>query len=231
MNFTHCPVQLPYTDLVTESIDGKRHYITPNGDKYPSITNIISEVMTKKGIEKWRKKVGEETANRISKRASSRGTRIHEMIEHFINNEKVFDKNPVYMENFLVAKNTLCNKINNVYAQEVPLYSDQLRIAGRVDCIADFDGIPSIIDFKTASKPKKESYIESYFVQGAFYGFAWKELTNRLASQIVIIIINDEDPQPQIFIKRTADYVSKLVEVRRQYDINLIQAMYQKSEI
>ena len=163
MLFHHVP--LTTTEMDAEMIDGKRYYLTPSGGKYPSITTVIGSNPEKKaGIAKWRRNVGEEKANRISTRAASRGTDFHLMCEDWLNNaydEEKFKGKHLPLVMFKNTKTTL-SRINNIYAQEVALYSDHLEIAGRVDCIAEFDGELSIIDFKTSAKEKKLKWIEDY---------------------------------------------------------------------
>ena len=162
--FTHVDCELP--KLKRKNIDGARYY-TVNGRPMVSITSVTSWYNKQIFID-WRKRIGEAEANRITKRATSRGTATHELIEnHLLNKEVEFDK-PSPKMLFLQAKETLKN-INNIYALEESLYSEELGVAGTVDCIAEYNGELSIIDFKTAEKPKKRDWIENYFVQAAAY--------------------------------------------------------------
>ena len=165
MNFKHVGCDIDY-DLATETINGKRFYVTPGGNKYPSVTTITSQY-NKQSIMEWRKRVGEEEANRISSKAAGRGTRVHTLCENYLNNQE--DYLQKQMPDAIVMFNTLqplLNEyVNNIHALEVPLYSDYLRTAGRVDCIAEFDGAISVIDFKTSSKPKEDKWIENYYMQ------------------------------------------------------------------
>jgi len=214
MAFNHCP-PIELLELSTENIDGKRHYITPGG-KYPSITTVLGQ-FKKDSLLQWRKRVGEEEANKISNRASSRGTKVHLLCEKYLLNEEIDKKKymPDSLASFYSIKPHL-HRINNIHKLEVPLYSNRLKIAGRCDAIAEFDDILSIIDYKTSSKEKKEEWIEDYFQQATFYSLSYAELTGIIIKQIVIIIAVD-DGNPQVFIKPTKDYINPLISKIKYY--------------
>ena len=212
MLFNHVP--LTPIELVAEMVDGRRLYPVPSGGKYPSITTVLSCNPEKKaGIMKWRKRVGEEKANRISNRAATRGTAFHLMCEDYLNNRydetKFKDKHlPLMM--FKNAKPTL-NRINNIYAQEAALYSDHLEIAGRVDCIAEFDGELSIIDFKTSAEEKKIEWIEDYLIQETAYGCILYE-QYKLKINKIVTIIACESGDTQVFVETPKkEYLQKLI--------------------
>jgi hypothetical protein len=209
------PPSLEY-DLPTETINGKRHYRTPEGNAYPSITTCLS-ILSKQAIMEWRKRVGEEEANKISTQAARRGTNVHQMCEDYINNEldpKKFMPNERYMFNSI--KPVIDENINNVYAQEVALYSDYLGVAGRVDCIAEWNGKLSVIDFKTSRKPKKKEQIGNYFQQASAYCVMWEERTGIPINQTVILIAVD-DEEPQVFIERRDNYIYECAETIKMY--------------
>ena len=181
--FTHVECELP--KLKRQNIDGARYY-TVNGRPMVSITSVTSH-WNKQIFVDWRKRIGEAEANRITKRATSRGTATHELIEnHLLNKEVEFDK-PSPKMLFLQAKETLKN-INNIYALEKSLFSEELGVAGTVDCIAEYNGELSIIDFKTAEKPKPRDWIENYFVQAAAYACMFFERTGIPVKKLVIIM-------------------------------------------
>ena len=163
--FNYCPPK-ELADLKSETFpDGKRYYLTPDGHKLPSVTTVVG-AQKKQAIMEWRKRVGEEEANRISKQATSRGTNVHTICENYLNNKQDYMKGimPDAVEFFLTIKPYL-NNINNIHYQEQALWSTQLGLAGRVDCIAEYDGELSIIDFKTSRQPKPREWIDGYFVQ------------------------------------------------------------------
>ena len=184
-------------ELSTTNINGKRCYITPDGQNYPSITTVLSEYK-KEGIIAWRKRVGEQEANKISTKASRRGTKVHKLCEDYLNNELSFkDFTPDNVEMFKGIQPFL-NEIEIVYAQERTLYSHHLKTAGRVDCVGKFRGKDFIIDFKTSNKPKNWEWIDNYFMQGAGYSVMWEEMTKMPIPNIAIIIAVADD-EPQVF--------------------------------
>ena len=217
MNFKHVGCDIDY-ELTTETINGKRHYVTPGGNKYPSVTTITSQY-NKQSIMEWRKRVGEEEANRISSKAAGRGTRVHTMCENYLNNQE--DYLQKQMPDAIVMFNTLQpllnDYVNNIHALEVPLYSDYLRTAGRVDCIAEFDGAISVIDFKTSSKPKEDKWIQNYYMQCSAYAVMFEERTGIPVPRIVVMIAVDGD-KAQIFVKKRNDYIDGFIKYRDIYE-------------
>ena len=214
--FEHVPVELTEMNAVTTQ-KGRR-YRTPEGVDLPSITTVLS-ILSRESIIKWRKRVGAEEANRISHRASTRGTAVHAIIEKYINNEENFKDGytPDIIGSFLDLKPILDDRIGRVYAQEAPLYSNHLGVAGRVDCVAEFDGQLSIIDFKTSMKPKRLDWIKNYFMQESAYAIMWEERTSRPITQLVTIISVDNH-EPQIFIEHRDNWVRPLRETIAQYN-------------
>ncbi len=195
------------------SPDGTRVYKTPSGRAYPSVTTVTS-LHNAEGIAKWRARVGAEEANRISSRASARGTRIHSLCEAYLRNEvcepDIFDK-----ELFGSITEWL-GDIDNIHALEDPLYSDYLQVAGTVDCIADFQGKLSVIDFKTASKPKDRDDIYNYFMQTAAYAVAFEERTGIPVGRLVIIMAVEND-DPRLFIEKRDNWIGGFRKLRLDY--------------
>ncbi len=213
--FDHKP--LPKLEIPRQEIDGKRYYVTPNGDKYRSVTTILSE-LSKEGIAKWRKSIGEEKANEISGKASRRGTKLHTMMEDYVANVEDFalDKMPTTTSLFLDIQPFVDKNVETVYGIEYPLYSDRLRAAGTSDLICMYNGIPTILDYKTSGKPKKEQWIDNYFIQSTAYALMVKERYDLDIEQIVILIAVDGD-LPQVFVKDPKDYVKRTIEVFDTY--------------
>ena len=217
--FTHDLVEL--TPLSTTTIDGKRHYQTPDGNVYPSVTTITS-LHGKEGILEWRKRVGEEEANKISNKAATRGTRVHKLCEDYLNNELSFEgAMPNSIALFKQMQPFLDKYIGKVYGIECPLYSHHLRVAGKSDCIAQFDGKNAVVDFKTANKPKQEHWIQNYFMQCAAYAVAFEERTKISIPRIAIVVAVEGD-SPQLFIKKRDDYIDMFISYRKQYDEQLL---------
>ena len=217
MNFKHIGCDIDY-DLETETVNGKRFYKTPEGLLYPSVTTITSQHGKDKILE-WRKRVGEEEANRISTKAAGRGTRVHKICENYLNNEDDYARKtmPDSVVMFKSIQPLLDEHVNNIHALEVPLYSHHLRVAGRVDCIAEYDGRLSVIDFKTSSKLKEESWIKGYFMQCSAYAVMYEERTGIPVPQIVVMIAVESE-HPQVFIKKRNEYIKDFISYREAYD-------------
>ena len=198
--------------LPTDESTGERFYITPSGKKLPSVTTVLS-YFKKKSLIEWRNKVGHEEADKVMYRASTRGTKFHNMLEGYLRNEEHFLDGvmPDMKQSFRDIKETL-DLIDNIHYIESPLYSEKLGVAGRTDCIAEFAGVPSIIDFKTSLRQKKEAWIENYFEQGTAYALMYEELVGKPIDQIVIIISCDDSEQPQVFIRDKNQYIQNLLE-------------------
>jgi genome maintenance exonuclease 1 len=220
MTFTHNHVTIP--ELTRETIDGVRYYTVPGSEgdlvKLVSITSVTSH-WSREGIAKWRARVGNEEANRVSKRATTRGTDMHLLTEHYLQNETLPKaKVPISQILFNIAKPEL-NKIDNIIVQEQAMYSLKLGIAGTPDCIAEFDGELSIIDFKTSAKPKPLKFVEGYFVQAAAYACMLYELTGIKAKKLVIIMACEngeckvyEEKDVFKWVKKLDTYVRKFVD-------------------
>jgi hypothetical protein len=213
--FTHKP--LPKIEIPRKEIDGKRYYITPSGDHYRSVTTILSQ-LSKEGIEKWRNKIGEAEANKISTRASNRGTKLHTMMEDYVGNVEDFalNKMPTTTSMFLDIQPYVDLNLEEVYGIEYPLYSDRLKAAGTSDLICKYAGKTTILDYKTSGKAKKEEWIENYFIQSTAYALMVKERYDLDIEQIVIMIAVEGD-NPQVFVKDPSDYVKKTISIFDTY--------------
>jgi len=207
----------------TTNEDGSRVYVNASGVAYPSATTVLS-VLSKDSIKEWRQRVGEEEANRISSTAATRGTKIHTLVEKYLGNEEITSEtyeeqkvDPFNAQLFEDYKKFL-NRINNIHAQELALYSDHLRMAGRVDCIAEFEGKLAIIDFKTSRKLKRKDWIESYFLQATAYSIMYEERTGIPVPNLVIGIAVDHESEPQIFLEKRDNWVKKLLNTRDYFE-------------
>ena len=210
---------LDYKELKTKNIDGKRHYVTPNGN-YPSVTTVTS-LAIKDGIKAWRERVGEKEANKIASQAARRGTKVHKICEDYLNNVDLNYEEIEPINHFLFKqiKPILDIRLDEVYGLEVPLYSDYLRVAGRVDLVGMWDGKVSIIDFKTASKRKRRDWITNYFMQESAYAVMFEEMFDIPVSQIVTIIAVEAD-EPQLFIEKRDDWIGGVLEWRERWEAN-----------
>ena len=228
--FKHVPVEL--TEMTAVTTDTGRQYETPEGITLPSITTVLS-ILSRDSIAKWRARVGEKEANRVSYRASTRGTAVHEICEQYVNNDPDWDKymaidpdngemkltkrTPDLIDSFLKIKPILDERLSVVHAQEAPLYSTHLGVAGRVDCVGVFDGKLSIIDYKTSMKPKRLDWIKNYFMQESAYSIMWEERTGMPITQLVTIISVDNH-EPQVFIEHRDNWVRPLRDTIAQYN-------------
>jgi len=215
--FKHENVDLGYEDLVAETSSSGRKYAAPNGVRYPSVTTVLS-ILNEEFIQRWRARVGEEEANKVSHRASTRGTAVHDCIEKYLDNNEDYAKEylPNIIDNFNAIKPVLDERIGTIYLQEAALYSEHLGLAGRVDCVGEFDGVLSIIDFKTSKKIKKKEWITNYFIQEAAYAIMWEERTGTPIVNLVTIITVDNEA-PQVFVEHRDNWVPKLLETINEY--------------
>lgn len=216
VNFVHETVNLGYSDLVADTQPTGRTYSTPDGTKYPSITTVLS-ILSEDSIRAWKKRVGEEEANKISTKASGRGTAVHEIIESYLNNETTEKYMPHIRQSLENVRPILDERLGKIYGLEVPLYSAHLGLAGRVDCVAEFDGVPSIIDFKTSKRVKKKEWISSYFAQMAGYAVMWEERTGRPITNTVVIMDVD-DNEAQVFKEHRDNHINLLIDTKKEYD-------------
>jgi|LWDU01.1.fsa_nt_gi genome maintenance exonuclease 1 len=223
MNFKHIEMPigdlLGYDDLICVTPEvGSRTYETPNGaNKYPSITSVLS-LQSRDAINKWKEKVGHEAANKISKKASLRGTAVHQIAEDYIaGSTEPSIRNPFYQSDFIPIKNAIDDGLSLVYAQEVALYSDHLKVAGRADCVGVYDGVLSIIDFKTSKMNKRKEWLTNYFLQETFYAIAFEERTKIPITQLVTIIAVDGEPNAQVFIEHRDNWDKKLIQCIKEY--------------
>ena len=214
--YTHKPTKL--TELTTQTVNFKRFYETRDGKLYPSITTVLS-TRNKKGLFEWRKRVGDEVANYVARTSAARGTAVHHMCEDYLNNFPVDwpDKWKEHEKKFLPfclfkqLENKVLQKIDNIRSQECALFSNKYRVAGRVDCIAEYDGKLSIIDFKTSTKERNDEWNENYYIQASAYAEMFEEQTGTPIEQIVILVVT-EDGVVQEFVKEKYDYIPLLLE-------------------
>ena len=178
-----------FPKLLQENVDGTRCYVTPTGERYPSVTTVLSDY-GKEAILEWRKRVGEEKANEVSRKATTRGTSVHKALEMYLSNEDVssLEMLPNVKSLFVRMKQEIDAKVNNIHCLEDRLFSHELKLAGTVDCIAEYKGVLSVIDFKTSIRLKKKENIGGYFMQGAAYATMFNEMTNLNIDQVVILI-------------------------------------------
>ena len=207
-------------ELEKKETPGCRLYQLPNGDWVPSITSVTSFYNREKFI-KWRQKVGEEKANQITRKATSRGTDFHEVAQDYLEGKSVDWESHLPASKFMFhACKPILDRIDNIHAIERTLYSEYLGIAGRVDCIAEFDGELAVIDFKTSEYIKPEEWLENYFVQETFYACAYYEMTG-IPVKKLITIMTTSSGEVKVYDKRNKDeYIKLLVKYIKEFVLN-----------
>jgi len=208
MKYNHTPI--PFEPVIR--VDGKnfRHYTTPTGEKLPSITTILGKTKpleSQQSIESWKKREG-DAAYHITELSKIYGTKTHEAIEDTLHNHIPLLTSEMvafhYNNLFKYLK-----KINNIVGIELILYSKSLGIAGTADCIAEYDGVLSILDYKTKRKPQREEWLEDPFIQATAYSIMFEELTGITIPQIVVLV-SSENGDTQEFVKDPNNYKEKL---------------------
>ena len=215
--FNHIEHNFP--KLLREEVMGTRMYVTPNGYRYPSVTTVIADY-GKEAILEWRKKVGEEHANKVSRAATTRGTGVHKALEMYLNNEDISELTmmPNVKSLFYRMKKEIDEKVNNIHCLEEQLFSHDLRLAGTVDCVAEYKGVLSVIDFKTSVRLKKKENIGGYFMQGAAYRQMFHEMSGLEPKQVVILIGVDMAEFCQTLIVKEDEIETHRLELLKYID-------------
>ena len=214
--FEHVELDLGYDDLDTDTTRERRLYVAPDGSKYPSVTTVLS-IINEEAIRRWRLRVGEEEANKVGHRASNRGSAVHSIIEGYLKNESTDNYLPHIKQSLQNLRPILDKSIGKIFGLETALFSRHLGMAGRCDCIAEFDGVPSIIDFKTSRWPKKKEKITNYFAQASAYAIMFEERTG-MAIPNTVILMDVDDYGPVVFKEHRDNYIELLLETKAEYD-------------
>ena len=214
--FEYEELDIGYDDLVADTRETGRVYIAPDGSRYPSVTTVLG-ILSEDSIREWRQRVGEEEANKVSHRASNRGTAVHSVIEKYLRNEDTSDNLPHIKQSLANLRPILDKSIGKIFGLETALYSRHLGMAGRCDCIAEWNGVPSIIDFKTSRRIKKKENIASYFAQASAYAIMFEERTG-LAIPNTVIVMDVDDNHPLIFEEHRDNFVELLLSTKKEYD-------------
>jgi hypothetical protein len=215
--FTHVDHGFVLQELTADTSDKGRFYTTPSGAVLPSVTTVLS-MQDKTGLDEWVKRVGEDEAKRITLQAGRRGTAVHDLAEKYVNNDVNWKRGamPANLFTFNTVKPVLDKHLNNIWTQEAALYSERLSVAGRVDCIGEWDGVLSILDYKTSRRPKQKEHVEGYFIQESVYAACFFEMTGVPIKQIVTVIAVD-DSEPQVFVEKAIDHLHKFVVLRQRF--------------
>ena len=209
--FNHVPVEIG--KLVQVNAKGGRYYETPSGAKYPSVTSV-TRLHNLESIQAWKDRVGEEEAGKISRRALARGNKIHSLAEKYLLNEG--DMSDDFSKADFGQMLPYLDKINNIHCLETQLYSDHLQTAGTVDCIGEYDGKLTVIDFKTSAKLKKREWVKDYFMQCSAYAVMYEERTGTPIERL-LLIINVEDEGVQLIDGKRDDYIGDFLDLRETF--------------
>lgn len=190
-----------YKPLTREEREGRRLYATPSG-AVPSVTTILDSTKDKTFLIEWRKRVGEQQANQISKEASGLGTLMHKHLENYVLGiDRPKGNNTVQVMAAAMA-DTMINEafpdVDEVWGIEAGLYYPELY-AGTTDMVGVHKGKPAIIDHKTSNKPKKKEWIEDYFLQCCAYALAHNSMFDTDINKAVVNII-DREAKLQSFV-------------------------------
>jgi len=213
--FEFLDIDLGYNDLDAHTSDKARIYSTPEGE-YPSVTSVLS-ILTEEHIQAWRARVGEEEANRVSGRASGRGTKVHSIIEDYLNGKDTTEYLPHIRQSLSNVQPILDSRIGRILGIEVPLYSRHLGLAGRCDCIAEFDGVVSILDWKTSRYPKQKEKITSYFCQMSAYAIMFEERTGIPVTNLAVVMDVDGH-EPLVFKEHRDNWTEMLTDTIKEYN-------------
>lgn len=204
---------VPLIDIDTKTIDGKRTYVLPNGEKFRSVTTVLGDKLDKTALIEWQKRVGPEEAQRVRTQATRRGTAVHTIAERYLlNQDYKTDVLPNNLDTFKSIQPIIDENVTAVLGVEIPLFSRTLRAAGRADIAALYKGRPAILDFKTSKKPKKIEWIEQYILQSTCYSMMFECMYKIHTPTIVIIIAVDNEPV-QVFELERAKYVNRVLEI------------------
>ena len=213
--FEKVEIDLGYDDLETQNTDKARIYSTPDGN-FPSVTSVLS-ILSEEAIAKWRERVGEDEANKISGRAASRGTKVHSIIEDYLDGKDTTEYLPHIRQSLSNVQPILDSRIGRIFGIEVPLYSRHLGLAGRVDCVAEFDGVVSILDWKTSRYPKKKENISGYFCQMAAYAIMFEERTGMPVTNLAVVMDVDGH-EPLVFKEHRDNWTKMLTDTIEEYN-------------
>ena len=200
----------------TQTINGKRYYIIGES-KLPSVTTILGSMTDKSGLDAWRKRIGEEKANQIGLQATNRGSAVHSIIEKYLHGEDTSDFLPHIQQSLQNLKPLIDKHVTKVFATECPLYSDHLQLAGTCDAIVEWDGVPTIVDWKTSRRPKKKANIPNYFMQLSAYAVMWEERTGMPCNN-TRIVMDVDNFHPVMYKETRDDWIKKMIYWRDEYN-------------
>jgi len=213
--FNHIPVNFTQSELIEK--DEGHYYQTPSGVVYPSITTMLQKTQSQekqKSLQNWREQ--EIAAEYITQQAAAVGSETHKLIENYLNGEEILEKFRLLSEAHFNNLLPFVDKINDIHGIELRLYSDKMKLAGTSDCIANYDGKLSIIDYKTKRSNQREEWLTDHFIQATSYGVMFKELTGIKVEQVVILVSSEKNTRME-FMKNPDDYLDLLEQRITQF--------------
>jgi len=216
--FTWCNQQTTGFELTRDDSGPSRVYRLPDGSVFESVTSFVGKFSTGKAdIARWKESIGEVEATKVLKAAGTRGTAIHEACESLLLNQPEQNVSMFYKQDFQTMKKHLIEHVDNIFALEHQMYSRKIGLAGTVDVIAEYDGIMSIIDFKTSSRLKYSDEINSYYLQEAAYALMCQERYGLFCKQLVTLMVVEGDPKIHVFIEPTIKRAKELIKLKETY--------------
>lgn len=215
VRFKHIEHGCTLPNLTRKNENHTRVYYDNDDNRYNSVTKVVGSIDSA-GLDRWRESVGESVANYVSIRATTLGSKLHNMVESHLYNKEP-DEGSIFAKAHFNNIEPLLRNISNIYGLELRLCSKVLGLAGTADCVGSYKGVPSIIDFKTSSKKKREDWILKYYLQTTAYAIMWEELTGKKIEQIVILITG-EDGSREEYIRKRADYEQRLYNIVEEYN-------------
>lgn len=206
--FEHEKIELDNAGVIAETTASGRYYTCPNGI-YPSITTVCA-FRGSEFVKDWVARVGKDEARRVGRIAAGGGELLHSMTEALLKNQPIPDAMPVQLHQFRACAKTLLANVGKIYAQEVALYSDKYKVAGRVDVVAEWAGELAVIDFKTSKRPKASADISKYFIQECFYAEAFEEMSGKEINKLVTIMPVEGSTEPLLFVENRSDWIAEL---------------------
>jgi genome maintenance exonuclease 1 len=213
-----------YPKSTRSIVDGSRHY-SVNEERLPSVTTILKATESeekKASLQAWKQRVGQKQAEIITREASSRGSSMHEYLEKFLlgklNLDLLGDNTRERMMADQIIENGLRNKLDEIWGCEATLYYPG-KYAGAADCVGVYENKETIIDFKQSNKPKKDEWIDDYYLQCAAYALAHNTVHGSNITQAVILLCTKDNMFQRFLIEgdRLKDYQNKFLEKVEQF--------------
>lgn len=210
---------LPFQELECVTTDHGRHYVSPNGVKLTSVTTMLGRSSDHGWLDDWRERLGAEAADAETQRCADRGEAVHLASELYLKNRPLSEVIAAAGDYLFLFKqlHPYLNRVTKVYAQEIPLYSETLGLAGRVDFVGVYEGKTTILDFKTSNTIKTRDMIEDYSIQLCLYSFMFEQMFGHRIDRLINVISNEKAPTATVIEFDRKDIAHKAVERIKLY--------------